>query len=403
MTRSLPLAAPLLLLTAGCINFPDQAFTEEELQEVEEIAEDIERAATSGPSSEGASHWHVPLGVGGRGIAIGNPERWSGLRLNVADHDVDSVEGVNLSVWTWKTPSVQRMDGLHVGLQNKVVEGRGASIGLVGTVGEGSLHGLQAGGLAVVSGSELRGASLGGLATVAGGDVRGLQVGGLASVNGGSQRGIQLGGLAGVNGGNSSGLSAGGLASVVAGDRKGIHVGGLAAVAGGDQDGFSIGGLASVTSGDVKGASIGGLAAIAGGNFDGLAVGGIAAAFGDRFDGVGISGLAVSGGATGNLANPFDRPRTADLDSRASGLLLAGLDVQVGSITGITGALVNRTNVLDGLSFGGFNLVTRRQRGLSIGLFNRTDSLDGLQIGLLNHVASNPPWARWLPILNANF
>ncbi|MEO0972620.1 MAG: RNase H family protein, partial [Pseudomonadota bacterium] len=43
-------------------------------------------------SSEGASHWHLPLGVGGRGIALGNPERWSGLRLNIADHDVD---------WRW--------------------------------------------------------------------------------------------------------------------------------------------------------------------------------------------------------------------------------------------------------------------------------------------------------------
>jgi hypothetical protein len=60
------------------------------------------------------------------------------------------------------------------------------------------------------------------------------------------------------------------------------------------------------------------------------------------------------------------------------------------------------TGRLSGLHVGGFN-VTGTMKGLSLGLFNHAVDLTGVQIGILNHVASNPPWARWLPLVNARF
>ena len=50
-----------------------------------------------------------------------------------------------------------------------------------------------------------------------------------------------------------------------------------------------------------------------------------------------------------------------------------------------------------------YNAVSGRQTGVTIGLFNYAEEIEGIQIGLLNHVPSNPPWLRWLPIFNAKF
>ena len=47
-----------------------------------------------------------------------------------------------------------------------------------------------------------------------------------------------------------------------------------------------------------------------------------------------------------------------------------------------------------------YNAVSGRQTGLTVGLFNHAEDLCGIQLGLLNHVPSNPAWARWLPLIN---
>jgi hypothetical protein len=60
---------------------------------------------------------------------------------------------------------------------------------------------------------------------------------------------------------------------------------------------------------------------------------------------------------------------------------------------------------LNGIGFGerlSLEAVCDRHTGISVGLLNYTRSLHGVQIGVLNHAANNPPWARWLPVLNVH-
>lgn len=399
------LSAALLFtfIQAACITPGEGAMSEEERQELENIAVEIQSSAAEGPSSEGASHWHIPVGFQGTGLAIGNPREWTGVRLNFADHDVDEIRGVNASVWSWKTPSVKEMKGLGLGLKSRVVNGHGVSLGVLDTTAEDSFRGLQVGGGAVVVGGESRGLSIGGLAAVAGSDTRGLSASGLAVVTGGTQRGVHLAGLANVAAKDSSGLSLAGLASVTLGDRTGVHAGGLAVVSLGDARGFSTAGLGNVSQGAISGIALGGLATVAAHDIDGLAVSGLSTAFGGSFTGIGLGGLTVGDSESTGIQNPFGGPLQSGSYSSATGLMLAGYKVQASEITGVTGALVNRTNFLTGLAVGGMNRVTGTQTGLSIGLFNQATMLDGVQIGLLNHVAENPWWARWLPLVNARF
>ena len=69
------------------------------------------------------------------------------------------------------------------------------------------------------------------------------------------------------------------------------------------------------------------------------------------------------------------------------------------SMTGV----MNRAENMTGLSVAAINAFSGSQTGLSLGLFNSADELHGVQIGLLNHAPNNPPWARWLPLVNAHF
>jgi hypothetical protein len=58
---------------------------------------------------------------------------------------------------------------------------------------------------------------------------------------------------------------------------------------------------------------------------------------------------------------------------------------------------------MTGFSFAAYNRTYGVQQGLVVGIFNHAEGLRGVQIGLLNYVENNPPWARILPIINANF
>jgi hypothetical protein len=86
------------------------------------------------------------------------------------------------------------------------------------------------------------------------------------------------------------------------------------------------------------------------------------------------------------------------------GLALAGYKVESWALEGVSLAVIRtKTRSLTGLSIAGYNQVKGRQEGLSIGLYNRARLLTGIQIGLLNYVGNNPPWLRYLPLLNLHF
>ena len=345
------LTALTVALLPSCASTGSFALAAEEIEALTETGED----SSYGDYSSDASYVHLPIGLKESGISIGNSRRWNGLRLNVSDHAVEEVNGINLGVWDFHKPAVERMRGIDLGLKNRVVEGRGLSLGLIGIEGEVELRGVHVSGLGTVSEGDIGGLGLGGLAVVAGEDLYGIHAGGLAVVSQGEQRGLTLGGLAVVSQEAQSGIQVGGLAVVSQGAQRGLGLGGLAVVSQEDQLGIRAGGLAVVSGANLSGLSMAGLACVSGAD---------------------LRGVALSGIAT----------------------------IAVGDIDGVAGALLStHSRNLDGVAFSGYNRIDGHQTGLSIGIFNRTRSLHGVQIGLLNYVKENPAWLRWLPIVNARF
>jgi hypothetical protein len=123
-----------------------------------------------------------------------------------------------------------------------------------------------------------------------------------------------------------------------------------------------------------------------------------------------MTGLNLSVGFVGTpkekdfILIRFHDPFDEDEEGRLQGIHVAGLRVLAPEITGLAvGGLLVNSRDFTGLSIAAVNTVWGRQTGVSIGLFNYAESLEGVQIGILNHVPTNPPALRWLPLLNARF
>jgi len=98
----------------------------------------------------------------GTGISFGNSKRINGVRFNLVDHEVEKVNGLNLTFWKPKDNPSAVMNGL--------------AFGLVGLDAR-ELNGFSFGGVGL-AGEQIRGFSLGtvGLAV---GDVDGIAIGGV--------------------------------------------------------------------------------------------------------------------------------------------------------------------------------------------------------------------------------
>jgi hypothetical protein len=170
---------------------------------------------------ERASHRSLDLTVNGVGLSIGNSRRVTGLRINWRDEGLERVNGINLTLWAPRENPRAVIDGLALGLvAPQAAEINGAAIGLVASVTERSMTGIDIGGVATVSNGAVRGINLGGLAVVSGSETWGLSLAGLAVVSSGSVHGINVAGLAAVSDGQIVGLNLAGLA-VVAADVRG--------------------------------------------------------------------------------------------------------------------------------------------------------------------------------------
>ncbi len=87
-----------------------------------------------------------------------------------------------------------------------------------------------------------------------------------------------------------------------------------------------------------------------------------------------------------------------------TGMTIGAYRLKAPEITGFNISIVwTESTNLTGLTVAGYNRTYGHQRGIVIGIFNHTEDLHGIQIGILNHVENNPPWARYLPFLNAHF
>jgi hypothetical protein len=286
-----------------------------------------------------ASHHAVDLTAGGVGISIGNSRAVTGVRINLVDHQVERVTGLNLTLWKPKANP-----GLVV---------NGAAVGLVGPRAK-TINGIALGGLGVYATERLNGVSAGGLIVLSRNEINGIAVGGVAAVAGQRLRGVALGGLAAVGDHGIDGLAAAGLLTLSEGDVHGITSAGLGTINEGTFTGINVAGGATFTDGEMRGLNLAGIATVVRGPSRGIQ---------------GAVGIAAA-------------------DS------LHGLGIAAGSV---------RVRYLQGAAVSAWNNVRGEQRGIAIGIFNYARTLHGVQLGLLNYVRSNPKGLRLLPLFNTGF
>lgn len=320
------------------------------------------------------------------GIGFGNLPKFSGVRFNFIDRDVQTINGINTTIWMPKDEDAMsgNVSGLALGVPIAASGSiHGLGIGVLGVGARRNLYGINAGGLGVGAGGNVKGINVGGLGVGAGGNLWGINVGGLGVGSGGRVTGINVGGLGVGAGSHLYGINIGGLGVGSGGDVSGINVGGLGVGAGGSLSGINIGGVGVGSGGKVKGITIGGIGVGAGESVNGLAV---------AFIGVGsptVRGIVIAPAAGGNNVSGFmivpayfrvgDSKKDSDSDNDGPSATMKGVSISV----------FNQT-------FGHYN-------GVSIGVVNWTRSQRGFQLGLLNYVKNNPRGLKLLPIFNTSF
>lgn len=278
------------------------------------------------------------------GLCFGNSPRFDGLRFNLGDKNIDTINGINITLWKANQKNASgTVNGLSLGLLPNAAALNGIQIGLLGPGAEKTIRGITIG---------LIGAG-------AGGDMVGLNVGGIGVGAGNNLMGINVG-LLGAGAGD---------------DVKGISIGGLGVGAGNNLIGLNLGGLGAGAGEKVIGVTIAGLGAGAGNSLTGLTLCGLAAGS-PAIKGLTIAGLAVGG-------------------SKISGVSLALGTIWVEQDNGDA--------AYTGLAVSAFNNIKGTQKGIAIGIVNHAYRLKGLQIGLLNIVRDNPKGRKVLPIINFNF
>jgi hypothetical protein len=327
------------------------------------------------------------LMVGHNGVSFGNGQTMNGLRFAWRDGNFVRVNGISVSFWIPYNKPSGEVDGISFGF---VAPGaktfRGLSLGLGGIVASESMEGINIGGLGLVSQGGMSGINIGGLGLVSQGATTGINIGGLGSVSQGVQTGFNIGGLGLVSQGALTGVNLAVLGLVGQGNLTGISVGGLGVVSQGALTGCTVAGLGLVSQGPIEGVSIAGLGIVGQSDIAGLNVGGIGLVSQSNLAGVSITmGMARSEGAI-------------------AGITFAGYRVKSPEIVGLNISMLwTESTSLTGFTLAGYNRTYGLQQGLVIGVFNHTEDLLGIQIGLLNYVERNPPWARLLPFINANF
>lgn len=128
----------------------------------------------------------------------------------------------------------------------------------------------------------------------------------------------------------------------------------------------------------------------------------------DALCGVNVAALVGGGGDVGFLnvggvaISPF---RMSDLDGPHRGALwglsVAGVTLDYTRVIGVAASGVIRAQDMTALSAAYlWSEVDGVSCGLQIAPFTSARELRGVQLGLVNHVWTNPWWARWLPVVN---
>jgi len=321
------------------------------------------------------------------GIGFGNLSRFTGIRFNFKDRNVEKITGINTTIWQTKD------DGDQTGTVN------GISLGLPMAMGHSVQNRLSIG-LGVAATQDLDGINIGILGSGAGQNVNGFNFGGLGIGSGQDLNGINIGGL---------GAGAGGKV-------RGINIGGLGIGAGEGLSGFSFGGLGVGSGGSVTGLSLAGLGVGSGEDITGMSVAAIGIGAGQRIRGLNVAGIGIGAGEEVwgiNVALVgVGSPKVTGI---AAALAVGGVDVRGimiapaffrvggGDNTDDNGNVTTEEGVMRGLSLSAYNRIKGEQRGVAIGVVNYTKRIKGFQFGLINIVKENPKGLRVLPIFNTRF
>src|ERR1700741_4456555 len=126
--------------------------------------------------------WSEGFGIPSKrgGIGFGNLPRFTGIRFNFIDRNVERLTGINVTVWNAKDSDQQTGDmrGLSIGVpMAMVVENQsGISIGIFGAGAKKNLSGINIGGLGIGAGGNVSGLNLAGLGVGGGGNLSGVTI-----------------------------------------------------------------------------------------------------------------------------------------------------------------------------------------------------------------------------------
>ncbi len=323
------------------------------------------------------------------GLGFGNLKRFTGIRFNFIDRNIEKIVGINTTVWNAKNSDQQTGDivGLSIGLPMAMgAENQsGVSIGIFGVGAKHNITGLNIGGIGVGAGGSVRGFNFAGIGIGAGKDLVGVNLAVLGCGAGGDVKGINIGGLGIGSGGKLVGFNLGLAGGIGAGDDvTGINIGGLGVGAGSDLTGFNFALAGIGAGGRVRGLNIAGLGMGSGESLSGISIAGLAAGS------VNVNGLAVAAVVGG---------------MNVKGIILAPAWMRIGDgkLKPKDGDGEGQDGTFTGFGVSAYNRIKGKQTGVTIGVVNYTKSIRGVQFGLINIVKENPKGLRVLPFFNTRF
>jgi hypothetical protein len=321
------------------------------------------------------------------GIGFGNLSKFTGIRFNFKDKNVEKINGINTTIWTAKDDSYQ------TGTVN------GVSLGLPMAMGHDNQNGISIGAFGVATTQNLSGINIGVLGAGAGKNVTGLNIGGLGIGSGGDLRGVTIGGLGAGSGGNVSGFNFGGLGIGAGGNLAGFTFGGLGVGSGGNVNGISVGGLGVGAGGSINGFSFALAGVGAGEHITGITIAGIGIGAGEEVKGITVAGIGVGSRKVTGLTIAA---AVGGMDVK--GIMIAPAWLRVGdNHKRDDGTMEVREGVMTGLSISAYNRIKGEQKGVALGVVNYATRVKGIQFGLINIVKENPKGLRVLPIFNTRF
>ncbi len=334
--------------------------------------------------------WSQGFGVPTKkgGIGFGNLSKFTGIRFNFKDKNVERINGINTTIWQTKD------DEQQTGTVN------GISIGLPMAMGHENQNGISIGAFGVAATKNLSGVNIGVLGAGAGKNVTGLNIGGLGIGSGQDLRGVTIGGLGAGAGGNVAGFNFGGLGIGAGGNLSGITIGGLGVGSGANVTGINIAGVGVGAGENLRGFSfaLGGIGA--GEKITGITIGGIGVGAGEELRGITGALVGVGSPKVRGLAVAL---AVGGLDLKGIMIAPAYFRVGGGTRTDSDGVKSEEEGVVTGISVSAFNQVKGETRGVALGVVNYTKRIKGFQLGVINIVKENPKGLRVLPIFNTKF